>query len=164
MINIYDWSYAIEKSLVRITFNQPLTNKIIAIAKTFNAQLLTNIKSEENELYFGLKNVSVANEFVTALVEKYPNSFTLKNNWDISQTSSTTISFSCLVDSNLSILENVIASMLADYKTITSMTRSKISNFELNIDSSAGYMNFDIIFSSQVNAKNFIHDYNRFKK
>ncbi len=164
MINIYDWSYAIERNIVRITFNQPLTNKVITVANTFKAQLLTNIKGEENELYFALKNALVANEFVTALINKYPNSFTLKNNWDISQTASTTISFSCLVESKLSILEEVVVSMFDDFKIITSMTNGKISNFELNIDSSIGYMNFNILFSNQDKAKNFIHDYNRFKK
>lgn len=54
--------------------------------------------------------------------------------------------------------------MFDDFKTITSLTNKKVSNFELNIDSSVGYMNFDIVFSTQDNAKNFIHDYNRFKK
>lgn len=164
MINIYDWSYAIERNIVRITFNQPLTNKVIAVANTFKAQLLTNIKGEKDELYFALKNALVANEFVTALTNKYPNSFTLKNNWDISQTASTTISFSCIVESKISILEEVVFSMFDDFKIITSMTNGKISNFELNLDSSIGYMNFNILFSNQDIAKNFIHDYNRFKK
>ena len=164
MINIYDWSYAIERNIVRITFNQPLTNKVIAVANAFKAQLLTNIKGEKNELYFALKNALVANEFVTALTNKYPNSFTLKNNWDISQTASTTISFSCIVESKISIIEEVVVSMFDDFKIITSMTNGKISNFELNIDSSIGYMNFNILFSNQDKATNFIHDYNRFKK
>ncbi len=164
MINIYDWSYAIEKNIVRITFNQPLANKIIIVANVFKAQLITNIKCEENELYFGFKNAIIANDFVAALVEKYPNIFTLKNNWDISQTANTTVSFSCLVDSNTSVVEEIVTSMFDDFKTITSMTNKKVSNFELNIDSSVGYMNFDIVFSTQDNAKNFIHDYNRFKK
>lgn len=164
MINIYDWSYAIEKNIVRITFNQPLANKIIIVANVFKAQLITNIKREENELYFGFKNDIIANDFVTALVEKYPNIFTLKNNWDISQTANTTVSFSCLVDSNISAVEEIVTSMFDDFKTITSMTNKKVSNFELNIDSSVGYMNFDIVFSTQDTAKSFIHDYNRFKK
>lgn len=164
MINIYDWSYAIEKNLVRITFNQPLANKIIIVANAFKAQLLTNIKGGENELYFALKNSLVASEFVTTLVEKYPNSFILKNNWDIFQTTSTTISFSCLVESKLNIVEDIVVSMFGDFKIITSMTNGKISNFELNIDSSVGYINFDIVFSTQAKAKNFIHDYNRFKE
>lgn len=36
----------------------------------------------------------------------------------------------------LSIVENMIVSMLSDFKIITSMTNGKVSNFELNIDSS----------------------------
>ena len=164
MINIYDWSYTIEKNLVRITFNQSLANKIIIVGNAFKAHLLTNIKSEENELYFALKNSLTANEFVASLIEKYPNSFTLKNNWDISQTANTTISFFCLVEANLSIVEDIVVSLFNDFKVISSMTNGKISNFELNIDFSVGYMNFDIIFSTQDKAKNFIHDYNRFKK
>lgn len=164
MINIYDWSYDIEKNLVRITLNQPLTNKIILVANAFKAQLMSNIKCEENELYFGLKNALVANDFIAALTEKYPNSFSLKSNWDISQTANTTVSFSCIVDSNISIVEDIVINMFDDFKTITSMTNKKVSNFELNIDSTVGYMNFDIVFSTQDDAKNFIHDYNRFKK
>ncbi|MCR5147193.1 MAG: hypothetical protein K6B70_07660 [Clostridia bacterium] len=164
MINIYDWSYDIEKNLVRIAFNQPLANKIILVANSFKAQLISNIKCEDNELYFGLKNALVANDFVTALIEKYPNSFTLKNKWDISQTANTTVSFSCIVDSNLNDVEGIVITMFDDFKTINSLTNKKVSNFELNIDSSVGYMNFDIVFSTQDSAKNFIHDYNRFKK
>ena len=164
MINIYDWSCTIERNLVRITFNQPLANNIILIGNAFKAQLLTNIKSEENELYFAFKNSLTANEFVIALIEKYPNSFTLKNNWDISQIANTTVSLSCLIETNLCIMEDIILSMFDDFKNITSMTDGKISNFELNIDFSGGYMNFDILFTSPKKAKDFIQGYNKFKK
>lgn len=166
MINIYNWSYVIEKNLVRITFNCPLANKMIVVGKAFNATLLTNIKGNDNELYFSLKNNVIAYEFVNTLMAKYPNSFSLKNNWNISQTANFTVCFYCLIESNQNptLIKDTVSSMFDDLKIISSITDRNICDFELNIDSSVGYMNFNIIFSTQNNARRFIKDYNQFNK
>lgn len=164
MINVYDWSYDIERSIVRITFHEPIANKIIQVAEAQKARLLTNVKCAENELYFGLRTSVAISNFITALAQKYPNSFTLKNDWDISQTDNSTVSFSCLVEPNMNIIEDIVASMFDDFRFISSMTKRKTSNFELNVDGSIAYMTFDIIFSTQDEARTFIYDYNRFKK
>ena len=78
MINIYNWSYEIEKNLVRIEFGCTIKTKIQNIIQQFNGQQLS-IAMGENVLIVKFKNAKVANDFVNYVKSQNHNSYHLNN-------------------------------------------------------------------------------------
>lgn len=164
MINIYNWSYEIEKNLVRIEFGCTIKTKIQNIIQQFNGQQLS-IAMGENVLIVKFKNAKVANDFVNYVISQYPNSFHLNNEWDASKSSETMISFTSMQGSQRSLLSlsETIASLFADSITISNLTKSKVVGIQVSADEDMCYLTFSINFKSSNDVEQFLIDFHRFK-
>ena len=102
MINIYNWSYEVDKNLVRIEYSGPIKTKLQSVIKKFNGQPMP-VKTQHNEFIVKFKNSKVVNDFINFTLEQYPNFFSLKNHWDISKSSESRISLTEMEESSNSI-------------------------------------------------------------
>lgn len=164
MINIYNWSYEIEKNLVRIEFGCTIKTKVQNIIQQFNGQQLS-IAVGENVLIVKFKNAKVANDFVNYVISQYPNSFHLNNEWEAFKSSETMISFTSMQGSQSSLLSlsETIASLFADSITISNLTKSKVVGIQVSADKDMCYLTFSINFKSSDDVEQFLIDFHRFK-
>ena len=164
MINIYNWSYEIEKNLVRIEFGCTIKTKVQNIVQQFNGQQLS-IAVGENVLIVKFKNAKVANDFVNYVISQYPNSFHLNNEWEAFKSSETMISFTSMQGSQSSLLSlsETIASLFADSITISNLTKGKVVGIQVSADEDMCYLTFSINFKSSNDVEQFLIDFHRFK-
>lgn len=164
MIKIYNWSYEIEKNLVRLELGCTIKTKVQNIIRQFNGQQLS-IALGENVLIVKFKNAKVASDFVNYVISQYPNSFTLNNEWEVFKSSETTISFTSMQDSQGSLLSlsETIASLFADSITISNLTKSEVENIQVSADDDMCYLTFSIDFKSSDDVEQFLIDFYRFK-
>ena len=164
MINIYNWSYEVDKNLVRIEYSGPIKTKLQSAIKKFNGQPMP-VKTRPNEFIVKFKNTRVVNDFITFTLEQYPNFFSLKNNWDITKSSENTISLTAMKESSNSIadLSEILCSFLADSNTISNLTRNEIFDIQINVDATICYISFSIKFATDTEAQDFLMDFIKFK-
>ena len=129
MINVYNWSYEIDRNLVRIEFDLNLEKRIRICIKEFGGQLMP-VKTNQNETIVKFKTNKVANDFIVSLYGKYPNSFHLNNEWELSRNSEFIVSFTSMHSGTVLVneLSELINSLFYDCKTISSLISTETSN------------------------------------
>lgn len=164
MVNIYNWSYQIENNFVRIIYVPELKKFLQSSIKNF-CGVVMNTKMQDNELIIRFKDSKTVENFILAILEKYPNSFHLENLWDICKSSNSSLSFTSICDGNNSIseLSKLANSLFTDCQVISLLTTNEITDIKINIDSSICCFTFDINFSSSDEAKIFLKEFNHFK-
>ncbi|MBR0428354.1 MAG: hypothetical protein IJK18_09210 [Clostridia bacterium] len=164
MINVYNWSYQVDKSLVRIEFHDKMKLKLQSAIKKYNGQDMP-IKTEQNEFIVKFKNSKVANDFIDYILQEYPNSFTLSNDWDIAKYAENILSLTAIREysDSTSALEKIIHSLFSDCKIISSLTKYDISNVQISAESSLCYFSFIIEFKTSEDAQIFLDEFLNFK-
>ncbi len=164
MINIYDWSYEVDKNLVRIEFSGPIKTKLQSAIKKFNGQPMP-VKTQPNEFIIKFKNTKVVDDFIKFTLEYYPNFFRLNNQWDITRSSESIISFTAMKESTNSIsdLSKILNSFLADCDIISNLTKNELIDIQINVDATICYITFNIKFATDIEAKDFLKDFSKFK-
>lgn len=164
MINIYNWSYEVDKNLVRIEFSGNIKTKLQSAIKRFNGQPMP-VKTQLNEFIVKFKNTKVVDDFIKFTLEQYPNCFHLNNNWDVTRSSENIISFTAMAESSNSIsdLSKILNSFLTDCDTISNLTKNELVDIQINVDATIGYITFNIKFATDIEAKDFLMDFIKFK-
>lgn len=164
MINIFDWSYEVDRNFVRIEFSCPIKGKLQSAIKKFNGQLMP-VKNQPNEFFVKFKNATIADEFLKFALEQHPNCFHLNNKWDVNISSENTLSFSTMKEglNSISDLSKILNSFLDDCNTISNLTRNQLTDIQVNADTTLCYITFKINFTTGVESQNFLKDFIKFK-
>ena len=164
MIKLYDWSFEVDKNLVRIEFNGNIRTKIQSAIKQFNGQPMP-VKMQSNEFIVKFKNKKVVDDFINFILKQYPNYFHLNNNWDVTKSSESIISCTAIKESlhSISDLSEILNSFLVDCYTISNLVKNELEDIQINVDTAICYITFNIRFATDMEAKDFIEDFIKFK-